>query len=93
MDTLLLLSTYAGGFIALLFAARHSCAGWLTVTFAWIGAPYLAIQFVALGLTTHSFSPLRWTGEAQTGPLTLFILVLALSAPLIVDWDRDGKRG
>lgn len=93
MDTLLLLSLYAAGIIALLFAARHSCAGWLTMTFAWIGGPYLAVQFVALGLTTHSFSPLRWTGEAQTGIITLLVLVFALSAPLIVDWDRDGKRG
>lgn len=93
MDTLLLLATYAAGFIALLFAARSPAAGWMTTTFAWIGGPYLAIQFVALGLTTHAFSPLRWTGEAQTGPLTLFILVVALSAPFIVDWDRDGKRG
>ena len=39
-------------------------AGWMTTTFAWIGGPYLAVQFVALGLTTHAFSPLRWTGEA-----------------------------
>jgi hypothetical protein len=93
MDTLLLLTLIAAAVIALLFAARSPAAGWATKTFAWIAGPYLAIQFVAVGLTTHAFSPLRWTGEAQTGPLTLFILCVALSAPFIVDWDRDGKRG
>jgi hypothetical protein len=93
MDTLLLLTAYAAGFIALLFAARSPAAGWATKTFAWIGGPYLAIQFVALGLTANAFSPLRWTGDAQTGWPTVFVVVLALSMPFIVDWDRDGKRG
>ncbi len=93
MDTLILLTLIAAAVIALMFAARSPAAGWATKAFAWIGGPYLAIQFVAVGLTTHAFSPLRWTGEAQTGWPTLFIAVLALCMPTIVDWDRDGKRG
>ena len=93
MDTLLLLTVYAAGFIALLFAARSPAAGWLTHGFSWVGGIWLAVQFVALGLTAHAFSPLRWTGEAETGPVTLLVLCIALSAPFIVDWDRDGKRG
>lgn len=93
MDLIGLMAGLAAGVIALIFAAKNPAAGLLTHAFAWLGGVYLSGVFVFTGMRTHALSPLEWTGEAQTGPLTLLILCVALAAPFIVDWDRDGKRG
>lgn len=93
MDYLALMACYAAGVIALIFASKNPGAGFLTHFFATTAGLYLAIGFVILGLETHAFSPVRWTGEAQTGPLTLLVVVLSVALPFIVGWEREfGKR-
>lgn len=92
MDYLALMAIVASGIIALVFAARSPAAGTLTMTLAWVAGIYLSAVFIALGAQTHAFSPVRWSGDAEIGPIALLILVLALTSPLIVDWDRDGRR-
>jgi hypothetical protein len=92
MDLIALMACYAAGVIAVIFAARHPEAGFLTHLFAWLAGGYLSILFVATGLTTHALTPLEWTGQAETGPLTLLIMVLAMAAPFIVGWDHNGRN-
>ena len=92
MDLILMMAAFAAGVIALMIAARNPGAGFLTHVFAWVGGGYLSSQFVWTGLHTNAFSPLQWTNQADTGPLTLLILVLAMAAPFIVGWDRHGRN-
>jgi hypothetical protein len=93
MDYLALMACYAAGVISLIFAAKNPEAGFLTHMFATGAGLYLAIGFVILGLETHAFSPVEWTGEAETGPVTALVLLLAVSLPFITGWDREnGNR-
>jgi hypothetical protein len=92
MDLIGLMACLAAGVIALIFAAKNPAAGLLTHAFAWVGGGYLSAVFIWTGTRTHTLSPFEWTGEAYTGPITLFILVLAMASPFIVGWDIHGKR-
>jgi len=95
MDYLILMACYAAGVISLIFAAKNPGSGFITHMFAFVAGLYLAIGFVLLGMQTHAFSPVQWTGEAETGPLTALILLIAVAMPFIVGWDRENgtKRG
>ena len=92
MDLIALMACYAAGVIAVIFAARNPEAGFLTHCWAWIAGCYLSGLFVATGLTTHALTPFEWTGRAETGPLTLLIMVLSMAAPFIVGWDHHGRN-
>ena len=92
MDYLALMACHAAGVIALIFAAKNPSAGLLTHLFATGAGFYLAVGFVILGLETHAMSPVQWTGRAETGPLTLFVMLLAVSLPFILGWERENGR-
>lgn len=92
MDYLALMACYAAGVISLIFAARNPAAGIITHTFALIGGIYLGIGFMILGAQTDAYSIVRWTGQAETGPVTAMILLLALASPFIVGWEQASGR-
>jgi hypothetical protein len=92
MDYLALMACYAAGVISLIFATRQADAGFLTHAFSMAAGSYLTLRFLSLGANTHALSPVQWTGEAETGPLTLLILLLAMVLPFVVGWERDQDR-
>lgn len=92
MDLVAVMACQAAGVIALMIAAKNPAAGFLTHAFAWTGGAYLSAVFVWTGSRAHTLSLFEWTGKAETGYLTLLILVLALASPFIVGRDGNGRR-
>jgi hypothetical protein len=92
MDYLALMACYAAGVISLIFATRQPDAGFLTHAFSLAAGAYLSLRFLALGANTHALSPVQWTGEAETGPLTLLVLLVAMVLPFVVGWERERDR-
>ena len=92
MDYLALMACHAAGVIALIFAAKDPTAGLLTHLYAVAAGLYMSFGFVALGLQTHALSPAQWTGEAQTGPLTLLVIVISVALPFVLGWEREIER-
>lgn len=92
MDYLALMACHAAGVIALIFAAKTPSAGMLSHLFCFVAGAYLSLGFVALGLKTHILSPVQWTGDAQTGPLTLLVIVISVALPFVLGWEREIER-
>lgn len=90
MDLIASMACYAAGVIALMIAAQKPAAGFLTHLGAWVGGAYLSSVFVWKGLSAHSLSMFEWTGQVETGPMTLLVIVLAMASPWIVGWDKNG---
>jgi hypothetical protein len=92
MDLIASMACYAAGVIALMIAAKNPSAGFLTHLGAWVGGAYLSGVFVAKGMQAHTLSLFEWTGQVETGPMTLLVIVLAMASPWIVGWDKNGSR-
>jgi uncharacterized membrane protein required for colicin V production len=92
MDYLALMACYGAGIVALIFASKHSQAGFITHLYSLLAGIFLASRFVSVGQNTHAYSPAQWTGEAETGPVTLLILLLAVALPFVVGWEREYER-
>jgi hypothetical protein len=88
VDYLLLMAAFASCFFAVIFAARSPGAGLLTHLFAWTAGPYFAGWFIKIGAKTDALSPTRWNGDVETGPVTLFAMVLAMALPVILNWEQ-----